>query len=117
MATELGLAIAREVVGVAVEEGLLDPSETVLRCLRQIVQGGTESGLRIELSPEDLNSVIANLEASPELKDVVRDVEFVANPALDRACVEISTRRGRMVYDPSEVLDRICDEIRKGASA
>ena len=33
LATELGLTIAREIVGKAAEDGLLDPSQVVLRCL------------------------------------------------------------------------------------
>ena len=115
LATELGLAIAKEVVGEGVADGLLDPSSVVLRCLRDGVLGGSRPDIRIELCPEDLNMVVSALGSHPDLASEMGQLEFVANPALGRSCVEVTTESGRLSYDPEEVLRRICDEVRKEA--
>ena len=115
LATEIGLAVAREVVGQALTDELLDPSDVVLRCLRQSVQTAGDAPLRIELAPSDLDRVIAALDGHPELRSRIGDVDFVPNPDLGSACVQITTAYGSLVYDPQEVLDRVCEEIRKGA--
>jgi flagellar biosynthesis/type III secretory pathway protein FliH len=113
LSVEIGLAIAKEVVGDVVAEGLIDPSQVVLRCLRMVVRGSQTADVRIELNPEDLNLVVSHLGSDSDLVSEVGQMEFVANPALGRSCVKVSTDSGCLVYDPEEVLARICDEVRK----
>lgn len=117
IATELGLAIAQQVVGTAVVEGLFDPSDIVERCLRDSVQGGQRAEMRVELSPEDLNPVLNQFESDLDLKSQVGEVDFVANPALDRGSVIVSSPSGQLMYDPLEVLQRMCDEVRNGVGS
>ena len=117
LATELGLTIAREIVCKAANDGLLDPSEVVLRCLEQAVRGASEQRVRIVVSPDDLNLVVENLEAHEQLQDLRSRVDFVADPGLERGCVEVVSQSGQLSYDPLEVLERICDEIRGEGTA
>ncbi len=116
IATELGMAIAKEIVGQAVDEGRFDPSPIVERCLLNSVRGSDRADARIELCPDDLNLVVEQLQANPETRARVQTVEFVANPAMERGCVNVSSQSGRLVYDPDEVLERICAEIRRGVA-
>ena len=113
LAVELGLAVAAEIVGDAIERELFDPTVVVERCLRQAIVGQDRPELRIELCPADLSLVIANLDRHPELRERVQQAEFVANPSLAPKSVDVSTATGRLVYDPMEVLGRVCDEIRR----
>ncbi|MCC6670497.1 MAG: hypothetical protein IT458_05510 [Planctomycetes bacterium] len=117
IATELGLAVAREVVGAALERGLVDPLPIVERCLHAAVQGMDGARLRVLLSPEDLSDVLAGIEASPELREHARGVDFAADPRLPRGTVRAETGAGRWVYDPREVLERISAEVRRESHA
>ena len=42
---ELGLAIAREIVGAALDQGMVDPTPTVARCLADCVHGSDRGDL------------------------------------------------------------------------
>ena len=44
-AVELGLAVAREIVGTALDRGFHDPTPTVARCLRDCVHGSSKADL------------------------------------------------------------------------
>lgn len=116
LVTELGLAVAREVVGAAVDQGLVDTTAVVLRCLSNSVQGVQESGMRIQLAPDDLSPVLEELSRHPEVEEQVAQVEFVPNPHLSRGSAQVDTGSGRLVYDPQEVLTRIADEVRREAA-
>lgn len=117
LATELGLAVAREIVGEAVDQGRIDVSGVVARCLRQMVHVDEQARIRIELHPEDHDLVVGNLEGRAELEGMVAGTDFVANPGLGRGSVEISSQSGRLLYEPMEVLERISNEIRQELSA
>ncbi len=113
--TELGLVVAREVLGDAVDKGLLDPTQAVRRCLQQMISGVDKGELRVLLNPDDLSQVIAELEHHPEFRGKTQDAEFVPSPSIQRGSAQVESGSGRMLYDPLEVYERIADEIRKEA--
>lgn len=117
LAVEVGLAVAREIVGAALERGDVDPTPTVLHCLRDCVHGSDRADLAVFLHPADLPLVQERLLRHPELQEQVAAARFVADPALARGAVRAETGAGRLRYDPREVLERICAEIRREAQA
>ena len=117
IAVELGLAIANELVGDALGKGLVDPTPTVVRCLRDCVHGSSRADLVVRLHPEDLPLVQQLLPAHPEVREEAAAARFVADATVPRGGVRAETGAGRLVYDPREVLQRLCDEVRREASA
>lgn len=111
--TELGLALASEVLGAALEQGLADPTPTVIRCLRESVFREGDGEVEVYLAPDDLGPVLDRLDTHPELRERVARVRFSIDPQLERGSVRMETAYGRLVYDPAEVLQRICDEVRR----
>ncbi len=116
IAVELGLAIARELVGDALGKGLVDPTATVVRCLRDCVHGTSRTDLVVRLHPADLGVVQSALQAMPELHDEIAAARFTADPAVPRGGVVAETDAGRLHYDPQDVLERVCAEVRREAS-
>ena len=117
VAVELGLAIAREIVGSALEQHIVDPTPTVARCLRDCVHGSNQADLVIKLNPDDLANVKTRIAEIPELAREAADAQFVADPSIPSGGVRAETGAGRLHYDPREVLERICEEVRREASA
>jgi len=117
VAVELGLSIARELVGAALDQHLVDPTPTVARCLRDCVHGSGGGDLVVRLNPDDLAAVKTNIAASPELARVAADAQLVADESVPRGGVRAETGAGRLHYDPREVLERVCEEVRREASA
>ncbi len=117
LATELGLALAREIVGDALDRGHLDPSETVINSLRSLVQDPNEGQVEIFVEPQDLSLVIERLGRVPELRAKIENASFTADPNLSRGSVRIETGNGRLLYDPIEALERVCEEVRKAVTA
>jgi len=117
IAVELGLAIAREIVGSALDQHYVDPTRTVARCLRDCVHGSSDADLVIKLNPDDLANVKTRIAEIPELAREAADAQFVADPGIPSGGVRAETGAGRLHYDPREVLERICDEVRREASA
>lgn len=117
VAVELGLSIARELVGAALDRHLVDPTPTVARCLRDCVHGSGGADLVVRLHPDDLAGVKTSLAAAPELARLAADAELVADGSVPRGGVRAETGAGRLHYDPREVLERICEEVRREASA
>lgn len=122
VAVELGLAIAREIVGAALEQGRVDPTPTVVRCLSDCVHGSDRADLVVRLNPADLAGVEAQLRELAErdpsgLGEDVAAAKFVADPGVPRGGVRAETGAGRLRYDPHEVLERICAEVRREAGA
>ena len=117
VAVELGLSIARELVGRALDEHFVDPTPAVIRCLRDSVRGADSADLVVKLNPHDLATVKTNLEHHPELAHRAGDAQFVADAGVPAGGVRAETGAGRLRYDPREVLDRICEEVRREASA
>jgi flagellar biosynthesis/type III secretory pathway protein FliH len=113
MATELGLALAREVVGAAVEQGLCDPRRAVERCLREAVPGSTGATVRVCAAPADLAILRARIAETPELSEQTADAEFAADPALPRGAVRIETGAGRAQWDPQDTVERLCRALRE----
>lgn len=116
IAVELGLAVARELVGAALEQGLVDPTPTVARCLRDCVHGSDRADLVVRLHPQDLELVETRLAAMPELQEELAAARFVADATMARGAVRAETGAGRLRYDPREVLERICAEVRREAA-
>lgn len=116
IAVELGLSIAREIVGKAIDDGNVDPTEVVTRCLRDCVHGSDRGDLVIRLNPDDLASVKTNLSHMPDLDEEVASARFVPDATIPSGGVRAETGAGRMLYNPREVLDRICEEVRREAS-
>jgi flagellar biosynthesis/type III secretory pathway protein FliH len=117
LAVELGLALANEIVGDALQKGLVDPTPTVIRCLRDCVHGSSKADLVVRLHPDDLALVQQTLQAHPEVREETAAARFVADPTIARGGVRAETGAGRLQYDPREVLQRICDEVRREATA
>ena len=115
LVTELGIALAREVLGTAIEKGLADPTATVVRCLRDAV-GAADSATEVFLAPDDRRAVLDRLQAQPDLQKHVDRARFTADPDLERGAVRIETEAGRLLYEPREVLQRISDEVRREMS-
>jgi hypothetical protein len=116
IAVELGLTVAREVVGSCLERGLVDPAPIVARCLRAAVAGVETATLVIALHPSDLPLVLNAVESDPELRSAASGCSFEPDPRLARGAVRVGSEAGRMLYDPREVLERIADEVRKESS-
>ena len=117
LAVELGLALANELVGDALGKGLVDPTPTVVRCLRDCVHGSSKADLVIRLHPDDLAGVQQNLAATPDLQQELAVAKFVADPTVTRGGVRAETGAGRLHFDPREVLERICAEVRREAAS
>ncbi len=117
VAVELGLAIAREVIGAALDQHFVDPTPTVARCLRDCVHGSSDADLVIRLNPEDVAGVKTKIAESPELAREAAAAQFVADASVPSGGVRAETGAGRLHYDPREVLERICEEVRREASA
>jgi len=117
IAVELGLALANELVGDALAKGLVDPTPTVVRCLRDCVHGSDRGDLVVRLHPQDLPLVQTSLQQHPEVCDEAAAARFVADATLPRGGVRAETQAGRLHYDPREVLARICDEVRREAAS
>lgn len=117
IAVELGLGIAREIVGAALDNGQVDPTATVARCLADCVHGSDRADLVVRLHPEDVAAVQTNLQNMPELARELDASTIVADATVPRGGVKAETGAGRLHYDPREVLQRICDEVRREASA
>ena len=113
LATEIGLAVAREVVGSALDQGLVDTTAVVMRCLDHAVGGAGTSQMRIQLSPDDLSTVIQSLDEHPDMRERMQQAELVPDPSVERGHVRVETNAGRLFYDPQEVLGRISDELRR----
>ena len=54
---------------------------------------------------------------SPELAREAAAAQFVADASVPSGGVRAETGAGRLQYDPREVLERICEEVRREASA
>lgn len=115
-AVELGLAIAREIVGTALDRGFVDPTPTVARCLRDCVHGSTKADLVVRLHTADLALVQERLARLPELAEQVATARFVADAAVPRGGVRAETGAGRLLYDPREALARVSEEVRREVS-
>lgn len=114
LATDLGMALAREILGAALDQGICDPTPVVAHCLRDAVRSGGR--LTVRLHPADLGGVLDRLEEHPELRDHAAGVDFTGDPRLNRGAVRAETDTGRLVYDPAEVLERMCEELRREVS-
>ena len=114
---ELGLAIAREIVGEALDQGKVDPTPTVARCLADCVHGSDRSDLVIKLHPEDMANVQTRIAQMTNLGEELAAARFVADATVPTGGVRAETGAGRLHYDPREILERICNEVRREASA
>jgi flagellar biosynthesis/type III secretory pathway protein FliH len=113
LAVELGLQVAREIVGAALEQGHYDPTPTVLRCLRDCVHGSRRDDLVVRLHPQDLALVQQGLQQHPELAAEVQQARLVADRSVNRGAVRAETDTGRLQYDPREALERVAAEVRR----
>lgn len=117
LVVELGLAVAREVVGAAVDQGLVDPTPTVVHCLRDCVHGAESKDLVVHLHPDDLGLVMARLAAMPELQEQIADAQLLPDATLARGAVRAETGAGRLRYDPRESIERVAEAVRSAAAA
>ena len=113
MVTEMGLAVAREIVGEALDRHLVDPTPVVQRCLRECVFGHDAARLSVALSPGDLAPVLDTLQSDPEVAHRLVAVDFRADASLQPGEVHADTGSGTLMYRPDEVLDRLCDAVRQ----
>ena len=112
LATELGLAVAREIVGEAIHRGAIDPSSTVLRCLEDMTTNLSGEDIEVRTHPEDLSQVLAEVDRDSALKAKLEHSRFLPDPGLARGAVRIHTRIGSLTYDHREVLTRVSNEVR-----
>ena len=115
LVVELGLSVAREIVGAALDRGDCDPTPTVVHCLRDCVHGSDEDDLVVKLHPDDLALVSERLRAMPDLADAVAKSKFVADATLGRGEVRASTDAGKLRYDPRETFERVASAVRNAA--
>ena len=113
---ELGLALAREIVGDALDRGLVDPTPTVVRCLRDCVHGADPKDLIVYLHPDDLAPVQDRIRRMPAVQLEFGLARFVADPALARGAVRAETGAGRLRYDPQQVFARLADAVRSSVA-
>jgi hypothetical protein len=111
-AVELALAIARELVGNAVDRGDADPLPAVLRCLDAAAGHGPVS---VALAPADLERVMSRMAADPELRARAAACAFVADPALPAGHVRAQAGAAQLAHDPRELFARIAAELRQPA--
>ena len=116
LAVELGLQIAREIVGNALEQGLFDPTPTVVRCLRDAVRGADGGDLSVYLNPEDLGAVLDRLAGEPGLREVIAATSFLPDASLQRGAVRADTNSGCLRYDPEQVFERMASAVRSAAA-
>lgn len=114
LASELGLALAREVVGEIVDREIADPVDSVQRCLEGITQGSETATVRVFLPAQDVAEVSTRFAEDASLSSRVTGVEFVVDDALEHGSARVETSTGRASYDPMETIDRVCAEVRKG---
>lgn len=113
IAVELGLGVAREIVGNALERGHVDPSATVARCLRECLHGNSGTEMSVHLHPQDMEIVQQSLANVPDLREQMDGVRFAADPRAGRGTVRVETEAGKLKYDPRDVLDRISEAVRR----
>ena len=113
IAVELGLGIAREVVGAALDKGFVDPTPTVARCLRDCVRGADRGEIVLRLHPQDVDAVRSCLAETGELDEELARARFVADRSVPRGGVCAETDAGRLRYDVRQALERISDEVRR----
>lgn len=115
LVVELGLSVAREIVGAALDRGDVDPMPTVVHCLRDCVHGSDDEDLVVKLHPDDLALVSERLRTMPDLADAVAKAKFVADATLGRGEVRASTDAGKLRYDPRETFERVAAAVRNAA--
>lgn len=103
MATEIGLAVAREIVADALERRLIDPTPVVHKCLQAAVTSSEGAGLVVHVAPDDHARLTIHVEG----------VRVVPDPRLGPSQVRVETNTGHVAYDPLEVLQRVSDELRR----
>lgn len=116
MATEIGLAVARELLGDSIERGTYDPNPTVLRCLKSVVLGADSGEIQVFLAAEDLSSVAGRLSESSELHDWLDRISLAVDPELSRGSVRVESGSGSLIYDPRAVFERIALAVREETS-
>ncbi len=112
MITELGIAVAGEIIGATLARGSFDALPVVKRCLQQAVASGDRGQISVRLSPADHARVQCDL-ANPSTPRV----SFVVDTALAIGSVRVETDIGAIAYDPLEVFRRLSDELRKELAA
>lgn len=117
MVGELALAVAGEVIGAALAQGMVDPTPIVARCLRDATDGSVQTPLQVYLSPGDHALVQASIGEDPDLARRAAAVTFTADHTLASGAVRVESGAGRLLYDPVEVFGRVAAEIRKGCGS
>lgn len=112
MITELGIAVAGEIIGATLARGTFDALPVVRRCLQQAVGSGDRGQITVRLSPADHARVERDL-ADPSTPRA----RFVVDAALAPGSVRVETDIGAIAYDPLEVFRRLSDELRKELAA
>ncbi len=115
LTVDLALHVAREIVGDALDEGMVDPTATVARCLRDALTGPDGDDLMIHLNPEDLGLVMDRLAEHPELKEQLARATIRPDTSLTRGEVRAETGLGRLHYDPRAVFERVAEAVRSAA--
>ncbi len=113
LAVELGLGVAREIVGAALDQGSVDVVPVVARSLRDCIRGAKDSEIEVHLHPEDLELAQTRLAAMPGLTEQLKATRFVPDPQVARGAARVETDAGRLRYDPRDALERVCAEVRR----
>ena len=112
MTTELGLAVAREIVGHSLARGTFDPLPVVRRCLQQATTHGERGKFVVRLSPADHARVQQDLAS-----DTARELTFLADATLSPGSVRVESDLGAIAYDPAQALQRLSEELRRELAA
>lgn len=105
LATELGLAVAREIVGDALERRNVDLVPIVRRCLQACVTSGDRTNVVLRVCPADQPRLVELAES--------QQIRLVADESLAVGSVRLETATGSVAYQPQEVLQRLSDDLRR----
>lgn len=112
---ELGLGVAEEVVGAAVDTGRADVTAAVRRCLDDLVIGPGDAQVVVRLHPEDLAEVLPWIEDEVRARVAVRggpQLSFEPDAGLWRGSARVDTDAGQLRYQVDEVLAAMAQAIR-----
>ena len=117
LAVELGLEVARQVVGDAADRGRVDLRPVVTDCLQRAVLAPGESQVVVRVHPEDRELLVDALGVSGELAHGPLPCRFEADGDQPRGSVQVATGVGCLTMDPRDVVQRVAAAVREELAA
>ncbi len=114
-AIELGLGLAQTVLGAEVEQGRYNPAAAVQESLESAISGMHQGAIQVLLNPADLSLVLSSLEEMGSIEAQSPEVRFEVDQNLPRGACRIETSVGRILHDPTVVIETAMTRIRDEA--